>query len=233
MEEQFQRIEILLGKETMKKIHSKKVAIFGLGGVGSYVAEALVRAGITKFILVDSDKIDITNLNRQIHATHETIGHYKVDEMQKRMTSINPNVQIKGIKEFVTEENIQEILSEEDIDYVVDAIDTVKSKIAIIETAKSKNIWTISSMGAANKLDPTKLEVTDIYKTKTCPLAKIIRKELRKRNIPNLKVVYSTEQPQKPQLPPQTTGKVLGSTSFVPSTAGLLIASQIIGDVSQ
>ena len=107
MEEQFQRIEILLGKETMKKIHSKKVAIFGLGGVGSYVAEALVRAGITKFILVDSDKIDITNLNRQIHATHETIGHYKVDEMQKRMTSINPNVQIKGIKEFVTEENIQ------------------------------------------------------------------------------------------------------------------------------
>lgn len=232
MEEQFQRIEILLGKEKMKEIHNKKVAIFGLGGVGSYVAEALVRAGITKFILVDSDKIDITNLNRQIHATYETVGKYKVDEMQKRMKSINPNVQIKGIKEFVTEENVGEILTE-DIDYVVDAIDTVKSKIAIIETAKGKNIWTISSMGAANKLDPCKLEVTDIYKTRVCPLAKIIRKELRKKNIQDLKVVYSTEEPKKPQLPPQTTGKVLGSTSFVPSTAGLIIASQIIGDITK
>lgn len=228
MEEQFQRIEILLGKENLNKIQKQKVAIFGIGGVGSYVAEALTRAGIEKFIIIDKDIIDITNLNRQIHAIHETIGKIKVAEMKKRMNNINPNAQIETIQEFVDETNIKRILSK-NVDYIVDAIDTVKSKIEIIKAASEMNIKIISSMGTANKIDPTKLQVTDIYKTKTCPLAKIIRKELRKQNIDHLKVVYSEEEPIKPTK--ENPEHTLGSTPFVPSTAGLIIASQIIIDI--
>lgn len=226
MENQFQRTEILIGTENLEKLKQCKVAIFGIGGVGSYVAEGLVRAGVYKFILIDNDKIDITNINRQIHATHKTIGKYKVEEMKKRMQEINPNAEIKIIKEFVTENNIEEILNEK-IDYIIDAIDTVKSKLEIIKKAKQKNIPIISSMGTANKLDPTKLEITDIYKTSICPLAKVIRKKLRQLEINDLKIVYSTEKPL--QIAEQKSN--LGSISYVPSVAGLIIASEVVKDI--
>ena len=226
MENQFQRTEILIGKENLEKLKQCRVAIFGIGGVGSYVAEGLVRAGVYKFILIDNDKIDITNINRQIHATHKTIGEYKVEEMKKRMQEINPNAEIKIIKEFVTENNVEEILNEK-IDYIIDAIDTVKSKLEIIKKAKQKNIQIISSMGTANKLDPTKLEITDIYKTSICPLAKVIRKKLRQLEINDLKIVYSTEKPL--QIAEQKSN--LGSISYVPSVAGLIIASEVVKDI--
>lgn len=226
MENQFQRTEILIGTENLEKLKQCRVAIFGIGGVGSYVAEGLVRAGVYKFILIDNDKIDITNINRQIHATHKTIGKYKVEEMKKRMQEINPNAEIKIIKEFVTENNIEEILNEK-IDYIIDAIDTVKSKLEIIKKAKQKNIPIISSMGTANKLDPTKLEITDIYKTSICPLAKVIRKKLRQLEINDLKIVYSTEKPL--QIAEQKSN--LGSISYVPSVAGLIIASEVVKDI--
>lgn len=226
MENQFQRTEILIGTENLEKLKQCRVAIFGIGGVGSYVAEGLVRAGVYKFILIDNDKIDITNINRQIHATHKTIGEYKVEEMKKRMQEINPNAEIKIIKEFVTENNIEEILNEK-IDYIIDAIDTVKSKLEIIKKAKQKNIPIISSMGTANKLDPTKLEITDIYKTSICPLAKVIRKKLRQLEINDLKIVYSTEKPL--QIAEQKFN--LGSISYVPSVAGLIIASEVVKDI--
>lgn len=226
MENQFQRTEILIGKENLEKLKQCRVAIFGIGGVGSYVAEGLVRAGVYKFILIDNDKIDITNINRQIHATYKTIGKYKVEEMKKRMQEINPNAEIKIIKEFVTENNIEEILNEK-IDYIIDAIDTVKSKLEIIKKAKQKNIPIISSMGTANKLDPTKLEITDIYKTSICPLAKVIRKKLRQLEINDLKIVYSTEKPL--QIAEQKSN--LGSISYVPSVAGLIIASEVVKDI--
>lgn len=226
MENQFQRTEILIGKENLEKLKQCRVAIFGIGGVGSYVAEGLVRAGVYKFILIDNDKIDITNINRQIHATHKTIGEYKVEEMKKRMQEINPNAEIKIIKEFVTENNIEEILNKK-IDYIIDAIDTVKSKLEIIKKAKQKNIPIISSMGTANKLDPTKLEITDIYKTSICPLAKVLRKKLRQLEINDLKIVYSTEKPL--QIAEQKSN--LGSISYVPSVAGLIIASEVVKDI--
>lgn len=229
MDNQFQRTEILIGEENLDKLKKQTVAIFGIGGVGSYVVEALARVGIGNFILIDNDKIDITNINRQIHATHETIGKNKVEEMKKRVELINPEAKVKAIKEFVTENNIEELINEP-IDYIVDAIDTVKSKIAIIKTAKQKNIPIISSMGTANKLEPTKIEVTDIYKTKICPLAKIIRKEIRKLEISELKIVYSTEEPKKSKQNEEDT-KTLGSVSFVPSVAGLIIASEIVKDI--
>ena len=229
MENQFTRTEILIGTENLQKLKQSTVAIFGIGGVGSYTAEALARAGIGTILLIDNDKIDITNLNRQIHATHETIGKYKVEEMKKRIQTINPQAEVKAIQEFVTEHNINEIINTE-IDYMVDAIDTVKSKIEIIKTAKQKNIPIISSMGTANKLEPTKLEVTDIYKTKICPLAKIMRKELRKLEIPDLKIVYSTEEPKQIKQTGEEKSK-LGSISFVPSVAGLIIAGEVVKDI--
>ena len=226
MENQFTRTEILIGTGNLQKLKQSTVAIFGIGGVGSYTAEALARAGIGTILLIDNDKIDITNLNRQIHATHETIGKYKVEEMKKRIQTINPQAEVKAIQEFVTAQNINEIINNK-IDYIVDAIDTVKSKIEIIKTAKQKNIPIISSMGTANKLEPTKLEVTDIYKTKICPLAKIMRKELRKLEIPDLKIVYSTEEPKLVKPIGEEKSK-LGSISFVPSVAGLIIAGEVV-----
>jgi len=229
MNNQFQRTEILIGTENLNKLKNQTIAIFGIGGVGSYIAEALARVGIGNLILIDNDLIDITNLNRQIHATHETIGKPKVEEMKKRIQAINPEAKVQAIQEFVTEKNIQEILNEK-VDYIIDAIDTVKSKLEIINFAKQKNIPIISSMGTANKLDPTKLEVTDIYKTTNCPLAKIMRKELRKREISNLKIVYSTEQP-KPSHQNQDGTQTLGSISFVPSTAGLIIAGEVVREI--
>ena len=229
MENQFERTEILIGKDNLEKLRHSQIAIFGIGGVGSYVAESLARVGVGRFILIDNDKIDITNINRQIHATHKTIGKYKVEEMEKRIQEINPDAKVRAIKEFVTEDNIEKILNA-NIDYIVDAIDTVKSKIEIIKKAKQKNMPIISSMGTANKLDPTKIEITDIYKTSVCPLAKIIRKELRKLEISNLKIVYSKEEQKPPKQ--NLDGKLtLGSISYVPSVAGLIISSEIVKDI--
>ena len=229
MDNQFQRTEILIGKDNLNKLKNQTIAIFGIGGVGSYVAEAIARVGVGNLILIDNDNIDITNLNRQIHATHETIGKPKVEEMKKRIQTINPKAKVQAIQEFVTEENINTIITT-NLDYIIDAIDTVKSKLEIIKLAKQKNIPIISSMGTANKLDPTKLVVTDIYKTTTCPLAKIMRKELRKLEIQNLKIVYSTEEPQPVQRNSDGT-QTLGSISFVPSTAGLIIAGEVVRDI--
>jgi len=224
MENQFERTEKLIGKENMQKLHNTKVAIFGIGGVGSYVVEGLVRAGIENFVLVDNDKISVSNINRQIHATHETIGNYKVEEMEKRILKINPNAKVEKYNIFFMPDTKEQIINKK-IDYIVNAIDTVTAKIEIIKQAKMLNIPIISSMGTGNKLDPTKIEVTDLYKTTICPLAKVMRKELRKENIENLKVVYSKEEPIK------TGDRIPGSVSFVPSVAGFIIASEIIKDL--
>lgn len=222
----FQRTELLLGKEKLQKLHSKTVAVFGLGGVGSYVIEGLARTGIENFILIDSDKIDITNINRQILATKKTIGEYKIDVAEKRIKDINLNAKVKTYKEFIGKENENKEIFEElkKVDYIVDAIDTVTAKLRIIEYANLNNIKVISALGTGNKLDPTKLKIEDIYNTKVCPLAKVMRKELRKRNIEALNVVYSQEEPIKTKI------NEIGSIAYVPSVAGLLICHKVIKD---
>lgn len=230
MLDMFSRSESLLGKENIKKLNNMKVAIFGIGGVGSYVVEGLVRGGIQNFILVDHDKIDITNLNRQLHTNQNNIGKYKVDEMKKRILEINPKAQVETYKIFYMPENT-EIKLDNSVDYIVDAIDTVAAKIELITKATKLNIPIISSMGTGNKLDPTKFEVTDINKTSVCPLAKVIRKELKKRNINKLKVVYSKEEPLKNIEENVEKSKSPGSVSFVPSVAGLIIAGEVIKDL--
>ena len=233
-QEQFSRTEKLIGKENIEKLHKAKVMIFGIGGVGSFVVEGLARVGIGNFILVDKDDIDITNLNRQIHATYKTIGQAKVEVMKERILSINPDAKIKIYKEFYLPGN-DNIKIDNTISYIVDAMDTVTAKIDLIAKVKKLNIPIISAMGTGNKLDPTKLEITDISKTSICPLAKVMRKELRKRNIYNLKVVYSKEEPIKVKPNISEDGKRLkqapGSVSFVPSVAGLIIASEIVKDI--
>lgn len=238
MVNQFSRTELLIGKENIEKLHNLKVAIFGIGGVGSFVVEALARAGIENFILVDNDVVDITNINRQIIALHSTIGKAKVEIAKKRILDINPNAKVQALQIYF-DKSSKEIL-DKSIDYVIDCIDTVSSKIELIEIAKKFQIPIISCMGTGNKLDPTKFEITDIYKTTTCPLAKVIRKELKKREIKELKVLYSKEEPIKPQksnneyemLENLTLKKqVPGSISFVPSVAGLIIAGEVIKDL--
>ncbi len=223
---QFSRTELIIGKEKLNKLQESKVAIFGIGGVGSFVVEGLVRAGIGNFILVDSDKVDITNLNRQIIATTKTIGKNKVEVAKERILEINPNANVKIYKEFFMP-NSKGILDEQ-IDYIVDAIDTVTAKIELVIRANKLNIPIISSMGTGNKLDPTKFEVTDIYSTSVCPLAKVMRKELRSRGIKKLKVVYSKEEQIKLHT---KESNVPGSISFVPSVAGLIIAGEVIKDI--
>ena len=227
----YSRTEKLIGKENLDKLKKSKIAVFGIGGVGSFVVEGLARAGIGKLILVDKDEISISNINRQIHATYETIGKDKVEVMKQRILSINPEIEVKAWKEFFMPECNLPII-EEDVDYIVDAIDTVSAKIALIELAKKMNIPIISAMGTGNKLDPTKFEITDIYKTTICPLAKVMRKELRKRGIDKLKVIYSKEEPIKLEESEKENGKVIpGSISFVPSVAGLMIAGEVIKDI--
>ena len=221
--EQFSRTEMLIGKENIEKLWQAKVAIFGIGGVGSYVVEALARAGIGNFMLVDNDNISISNLNRQIIATHDTIGMPKVDVAKKRILSINPKANVEVYKQFFLPET-QGIL-DNTVSYIVDAIDTVTAKIELVQRAKALNIPIIASMGTGNKLDATKFEVADIYETSVCPLAKVMRKELKQRGIEKLKVVYSKEQPIKVE------GKVPASISFVPSAAGLIIAGEVIKDL--
>lgn len=230
---QFSRTEMLIGEEAIKKLANSKVAIFGIGGVGTYVAEALARCGVGKFILVDNDKVAITNINRQIIATTKTIGQYKVDLMKQRILDINPNAEVETYKTFYMPDCEERIL-DNSINYVVDAIDTVTAKIFLIEESTKLNIPVISSMGTGNKLDPSKFEITDIYKTSVCPLAKVMRKELRQRNIKKLNVLYSKEEPIKPikNTEEQTNKKhVPGSIAFSPSVAGLMIASKVVKDL--
>lgn len=230
--EQFSRTEMLIGKENLETLHSKTVLIFGIGGVGSYVAEALARSGIGNLILVDNDVVSLSNINRQIIALHSTIGKAKVEIMKERILDINPNANVLCYQEFVTPENLDKFITK-DLDYVIDAIDTVKSKIAIIEKAKELNIPIISSMGTGNKLDPLKFKITDISKTSVCPLAKVIRKELKERGIKKVKVLFSEELPAKIQKTDSTGKAVPASIAFVPSVAGLAIAGEVIRDFIQ
>ena len=238
MSNQFSRTELLIGKDGIKKLQSSKVVIFGIGGVGSFVVEALARAGIGKFILVDNDTVALSNLNRQLIATYETIGKSKVEVAKTRILSINPNAQVEVYEEFFTPESKE--IFDETADYIVDCIDTVTSKIELVMRANKLNIPIISSMGTGNKLDPTKFEITDIYKTSICPLAKVMRKELRNRGIKKLKVLYSKEEPIKQETTAQEQLKkeensnkkqIPGSISFVPSVAGLIIAGEVVKDI--
>lgn len=226
---QFSRTELLIGNEGIKKLQNSKIAIFGIGGVGSYVVEGLARAGIGNFILVDKDNIDLTNLNRQIIATTKTIGKPKVQVAKDRILEINPNAKVKIFQEFYTQES-KEILDNK-VDYIVDAVDTVTAKIELVVRSNKLKIPIISCMGTGNKLDPTKFEVVDIYNTVVCPLAKIMRKELKNRGIKKLKVVYSKEEPITQNLNKDKQVQVLGSISFVPSVAGLIIAGEVIKDI--
>lgn len=227
----FQREELLIGEENLKKLQQKHVAVFGLGGVGSYVVEGLVRAGIGKFTLIDFDKVDVSNINRQIIATTKTVSRYKVDVEEERIKEINPDAKVITYKEFVgnQNENVELFQQLKNVDYIVDAIDTVAAKIRIIEFANKNNINIISALGTGNKLNPTKLKLEDIYNTNVCPLAKVIRKELRKRNIEKLDVVYSEEEPIK--VTSNEEKKVIGSISFVPSIAGLMISYKVINNL--
>lgn len=245
---QFSRTQLLLGKDGMEKLYNSHVAIFGVGGVGGYVAEGLVRSGITKFDLIDDDKVCLTNLNRQIIATHDTVGKYKVDVMKDRILSINPNAIVNTHKCFYMP-NTADTFDLSQYDYIVDAIDTVTAKLELITRAKAVDTPIISSMGAGNKLDATQFQVTDIYKTSVCPLARVMRHELKKRNIKSLKVVYSQEQPIRPIedmsiscrthciCPKGTVHKcterrdIPGSVAFVPSVVGLIIAGEIVKDI--
>lgn len=232
---QFSRTELLIGKEAVEKLNQAKVAIFGIGGVGSFVVEALVRAGIENFILVDNDEVEETNLNRQIIATYETIGKPKVEVARKRILDINPNAKVEAHQEFFTKDS--KGILDNSISYIVDAVDTVTAKIELVVQAEQLNIPIISCMGTGNKLDPTKFEVTDIYKTSVCPLAKVMRKELKVRGISKLKVVYSKEEPirlqenQDSKLIPETKKQIPASISFVPSVAGLMMAGEVIKDI--
>ncbi len=227
--EQFSRTELLIGKENLEKLKNSKVAVFGIGGVGSFVLEALTRAGIGNFILVDKDNVDLSNLNRQIIATRKTVGKPKVEVAKERILEINPNTEVEIYKEFFMPET--EGILDSTISYVVDAIDTVTAKIELVKRAQELNIPIISSMGTGNKLDPTKFEVSDIYKTSVCPLAKVMRKELKARKIKKLKVVYSKELPIKVARNEEVIKQIPGSISFVPSVAGLIIAGEVIKDI--
>ena len=227
MSNQFSRTELLIGKEAVEKLNNSKVAVFGIGGVGSFVVEALARAGVKNFVLVDKDNVDITNLNRQIIATNKTLGKPKVEVAKERILDINKDANVEIYQEFFMPET--EGILDNSIDYIVDAVDTVTAKIELVLRANKLNIPIISSMGTGNKLDPTKFEVADIYKTSVCPLAKVMRKELKKRGIEKLKVIYSKEEPLK--IEETEEGRVPGSISFVPSVAGLIIAGEVIKDL--
>ena len=234
MDEKFSRTEMLIGNEGMEKLNDAKVAIFGLGGVGSFVCEGLARSGIGNFILVDYDKIDETNINRQLIATVKTVGKYKVDLMRERVLEINPDANVETYKEFYMADSEIDILTE-DLSYAVDCVDTIMAKIAIICKCDEIGVPVISSMGTGNKLDPSMFEVADIFETSVCPLARIMKKDLRKRNIEKLKVVYSKEHPINTNdcaINKQNTKyKVKGSVSFVPSVAGLIIAGEVVKDI--
>lgn len=257
---QFSRTELLLGAEAMEKLSKSRVAVFGIGGVGGYVCEALVRSGVGGFDLIDSDRVSLSNINRQIIATLKTVGRYKTDVMRERMLDINPNADVRLHNCFFLPETSEEFPFEE-YDYVVDAVDTVTAKIELVMKCKEKNIPVISSMGAGNKLDASLFKVADIYKTKVCPLAKVMRKELKRRGVESLKVVYSEEIPVKRKETFADFGNgggassnagaavpdnacdfgeedmtvkkrsIPGSVAFVPSVAGLIIAGEVVRDL--
>lgn len=241
------RTELLIGEEALEKLKRSKVMIFGIGGVGSFTVEALARSGVSNLILVDDDTVCLTNLNRQIHATYKTISKNKVDVMKERILSINKNCVVETKQIFVKPDDLENIIPD-DVDYVVDAIDTVSSKIALAVYCENKGINLISSMGTGNKLNPAEFKVSDIYKTKVCPLAKVMRYELKKRGVKKLKVVYSEEMPRKPKVDDVVTCKtgcvctggtkkctakrqIPGSISFVPPVAGMIIASEVVKDL--
>lgn len=228
----FSRFELLIGEEKLQQLQNSHVLVFGVGGVGGYVVEALARSGIGHITIVDNDEVSLTNLNRQIIATRETIGKKKVEVMKERILSINPDCLVTGLEMFYLPENADTIDLTK-YDYVVDAIDTITSKIELAMHCEKLNVPLISSMGTGNKLNPAMLEVSDIYKTSVCPLAKVMRKELKTRGVKHLKVVYSKELPIKPRQSNEPTNKrtVPGSSAFVPSSAGLLIASEVIKDL--
>lgn len=224
----FKRTELILGTAALERLKNSSVAVFGLGGVGSYVVEALVRGGIGHIMICDNDTVDITNINRQIIATHSTVGRYKTDVMMERIHDINPDAEVTAVRKFADEENISEF-SLNEYDYVVDAIDSMNSKLAIISTCSAANVPVISSMGTGNKLDPLQFEITDISKTSVCPVARAMRSRLRKAGINHLKVLYSRENPVRH--PDFSDVKSIGSISFVPSAAGLMIAGEVIKDI--
>lgn len=255
---QFSRTALLIGEQSLDRLAASKVAIFGVGGVGSFAAEAIARAGVGNLTLVDSDRVDLTNINRQLYALLSTVGEYKVDVAKRRILDINPDAIVNAVPGFYSAENASNY-NLADFDYIVDAIDTVTSKLCLIENAAQAGVKIISSMGAGNKLDPTRFEVAYIYKTEVCPLARVMRRELKKRGIERLKVVYSKEKPIKPiNLPNETTqdhddrvpirseasadmkgssdrtirkSQAPGSISFVPSAAGLIIAGEVVKDL--
>lgn len=232
MSEIFSRTEMLIGKTASQELQNSRVAVFGVGGVGGYVAEALARCGVGTIDLIDNDKVSESNINRQIIALSSTVGMMKTEVMKSRILDINSAAQVNTFNLFVLPENI-DTFDFSVYDYIVDAIDTVSGKLAIIEKAYSLGIPVISSMGTGNKLDPTKFEITDIYKTSVCPLARVMRYELKKRGVKKLKVLYSKEEPVKPQATAGGTGKrvVPGSISFVPSVAGLIIGGEVVKDL--
>ena len=229
----FQRTELLIGKENLNKLQHSHVIVFGVGGVGGFAIEALVRSGIGEISIVDFDTVDLTNLNRQIIATQDSIGKLKTTVMRDRLLSINPNVNVHEFPEKFSMENSDLFFKDKKYDYIVDAIDLVTSKLALAEIAKNLSIPIISSMGTGNKIEPTMLEVADINKTSVCPLARVMRKELKNRGIKKLKVIYSKELPKKPFNESGSREKKVnvGSIAFVPSTAGLIIASEIVKDL--
>lgn len=244
---EFSRTELLIGSEGLEKLKNSKVVVLGIGGVGSYSVEALVRGGVGCIVLVDDDNICLTNLNRQIHALYSTIAKPKVEVMENRIHDINPNCVVKAYKTYIKEDNIEQII-EPDTDYVIDAIDTVTSKIAVIMWCKEHNINIISCMGTGNKFDPTKYKITDIYNTKVCPLAKVMRYELKRRGVKSLKVLYSDELPIKPRGDVVTCKngcicsagssnkckfkrQIPGSNSYMPPIAGLMIGGEVIRDI--
>ncbi len=232
MSELFKRTEMLIGSPALEKLKSSRVAVFGVGGVGGFTVEALARSGVGSIDLIDNDSVSMSNINRQIIADTETVGRMKTEVMKERIKKINPECKVNCFNIFVLPENADEF-DFKVYDYVVDAIDTVSGKIAIIERCCKLNIPVISSMGTGNKLDPTQFEITDIYKTSVCPLARVMRTEMKKRGIKKLKVLYSKEQPTKPQNP--TIGEngkpIPGSISFAPSVAGLIIGGEVIKDL--
>ena len=246
---QFSRTQLLLGQEGMEKLYRARVAVFGIGGVGGYTVEALARSGVGTLDLIDDDKVCLTNLNRQIFATHKTVGQYKVDVAEQRILEINPKAVVHTYKTFYAPQTAEQFDFSQ-YDYVVDAIDTVTGKLELVEQAEKAGVPIISSMGAGNKMDPTAFEVADIYETSVCPLARVMRKELKKRGIKKLKVVYSKEPPMTPMedmaiscrtnciCPPGTERKctqrrqVPGSNAFVPSVVGLIIAGEVVKDLT-
>ncbi|MCM1180388.1 MAG: tRNA threonylcarbamoyladenosine dehydratase [Clostridium sp.] len=248
MEEQFSRTELLLGQEALERLHGARVAVFGIGGVGGYVVEALARSGVGHFDLIDSDRICLSNLNRQIIATHKTIGQYKVDVMKERILDINPQAEVAVHKCFFLPENAN-MFSFSEYDYIVDAVDTVTAKIELVMRAKEAGVPVISSMGTGNKTDASAFRVADVYETRVCPLAKVMRRELKKRGVEALKVVYSEEMPLKPLKAPAAKDteesdvtkekdmggfrrSIPGSLAFVPSVAGLILAGEVVKDLT-